>query len=124
MVFALAGDSTITSDVEPGPVPSPSSSILGVVFLAFAVATLFVARLAVVFFLVVLAFAILVHRSVVAASGRIFQPRSFKQSAQVVERDTSLELHERALDDVLQLQAVDGAPAVQEQEMPHRFGGQ
>ena len=63
------------------------------------------------------------HRRVVAASGRIFQASPFEQPPQVVERDSSLELHESALDDVLQLRAVDRARTVQGQQMAPGVGG-
>src|SRR3954468_8451426 len=72
IVFAFAGDSTITSDVDPDSGPAPfSSTSTDADFRARAGAAVFAARLVAVFFLAVLAFAILMHRYVVAASGRI-----------------------------------------------------
>ena len=64
MVFALAGDSTITSDVEPGSDGPSSSMIRAAPFLArvglvVALApTIFAVRFRAVVFLAVLAFAI------------------------------------------------------------------
>jgi hypothetical protein len=71
IVFALAGDSTITSEVDPGSDGPSSSTILLVLFLArvgldaepaaltiFAVRVRFVAAFVAVVFLAVLAFAI------------------------------------------------------------------
>src|SRR3954463_16199241 len=123
MVFAFAGDSTITSDVDPDSGAAPLSSTSGVVFRARGLALALETLLAAVFFLAVLAFAILMHRYVVAVSGRIFQASSLEQSTQLVEGNAPLKLHERALDDVLQLDAVDGARAIERQEMSPCIGG-
>jgi hypothetical protein len=62
------------------------------------------------------------HRSVVAASRRVFQASSLEQSAQIVESNPSLELQEGSLDDVLQLEPVDRARAVEREQMTPRFG--
>jgi hypothetical protein len=57
--LALAGDSTITSEVEPGSTATPSSSIFDALLRALVVAPPFATRfVAVIFFLAVLAFAI------------------------------------------------------------------
>src|SRR3954451_16782028 len=113
MVFAFAGDSTFTSDVDPDSGAAPLSSTSGVVLRARGLALDLETLLVAVFFLAVLAFAILVHRYVVAVSGRIFETSSLEQSTQIVECDSTLELHERALDDVLELDAIDGAGAIE-----------
>src|SRR5947209_6703932 len=130
MVFAFAGDSTITSDVPPGSLPLLSSTISGSTRFAFVARAdaVFVARFAFVAVLladlVVLARAMfLVHRVVVAAGGRIFQASSFQQTAQIVERDASIELHKRALDDVLELQSTDRPRTAERQQMAPRFRG-
>ena len=127
IVFALAGDSTITSDVPPGSLRLLSSMISGSACFAFdARDAVFVARFFAVVFaaaLVVLARAIfLVYRVVVVASGRIFQTSSFEKPTQIVERDASIELHQRALDDVFELRPANRPRPAERQQMPPRFG--
>src|SRR5919201_5041646 len=122
IVFAFAGDSTMTSDVAPSS-PLPRSSDSASADFAFDTrAVAFVARFVFAFVVLpVLAFAILVHRSVVAASGRIFQASSFEKPTQIVERNPTVELHQCALDDVLQLHVADRSRPAERQQMTPRF---
>jgi len=60
-----------------------------------------------------------VHDCVVALAGRVIQARTFQQSPQVIERDPAFELEQGTLDDVLELEAVDGAEPVRESRCPH-----
>lgn len=120
----------MTSEVPPGSLPLLSSTISGSAFFAFdARDAVLVARFVfdVVFAaaLVVLARAIfLVYRVVVAASGRIFQTSSFEQAAQIIERNPSIELHQRPLDDVLELEAADRSRPAERQQMAPCLGGE
>src|SRR5919201_1186104 len=112
IVFAFAGDSTMTSDVAPSS-PLPRSSDSASADFAFDTrAVAFVARFV---------FAIVVHRSVVAASGRIFQASSFEKPTQIVERNPTVELHQCALDDVLQIHVADRSRPAERQQMTPRF---
>src|SRR2546423_13181164 len=62
------------------------------------------------------------HRSVVAVAGGVFQPGSLEQPTEVVECYPAVELHERPLDDVLELEAIYGPRAIEREQMPPCFG--
>jgi len=126
MVFALAGDSTMTSDVDPaGAGGPPSSTSTAATFRAFDfVADFFFAagrrflaapgraelprpettRVTVSsipsdFFRAILS----VNRSVIGRGARRVIPSAFHERTQVVERDPPVDLHQRPLDDMLEL---------------------
>jgi len=127
MVFAFAGDSTMTSDVEPAGAGGPSSSTtLGAAlrdrtFVAdfFLAADLRPAVLApgraalprpAIRRVTVSSIPSDFFRAMLSVNGRVIRgrtrrviPRAFHECPQIVERNSPVDLHERSLDDVLEL---------------------
>ena len=143
IVFAFAGDSTMTSDVVPAAAAGYSSSttarlprvpavlvaVLVAVLAALRFATVFVAvpalffaavRLVVVF----LAAMSLVYGLGIRRSARIVEPGSFHHRAQVVEGDASVELDHRSLDHLLELCGVERSGIVEREQMAPRLRGE
>ena len=52
------------------------------------------------------------------------EPGAFHQGAEVVQRDASIYLEKRSLDDVLELRRIESAGAGQREQMPPRFGSE
>src|SRR6185369_1637701 len=107
MVFALAGDSTMTRD-EP---PAPSAP------LSISVTTFFFVR----FFATGFRAAMSVHRF------RTFRDRRRKastldQRAQIIERDAPVDLHQSTLDELFQLRRRHHTRARQGQQLAPRLG--
>lgn len=63
-----------------------------------------------------------VHRHVVAAESIFHEAHTFHECAQVVEDDASVDLTERAFDEVLELGRIEQAGAAQGDQVPPRFG--
>src|SRR5687768_2145500 len=107
MVLALAGDSTTTRVVEPGSNGASSSSTI-LDFRDFtprAAAPAFFAVFLAAFFLAI-AMGRLVNRLVVARRAGVFQARALEHPAKVFEGDPAVDLHQGALDYVLELDRV------------------
>src|SRR3954463_174816 len=129
IVFAFAGDSTITSEVDPAGAAGYSSASAtlrprAVVFLAAAFFT--VVFLAAVFFAAVLFLAamVLVYGLSIRRGARILESGSIHHGAQVVERDAAVELQHRPLDYLLELRGVERSGAGQREQMAPRLGGE
>ena len=59
----------------------------------------------------------------VVSTGRfVVVPRSLEKGSEVVQRDASVDLRQRALDDVLQVGGAQRATAIQLEKMTPRFG--
>src|SRR5689334_20420815 len=130
MVFAFAGDSTMTSDVEPAGAGGPSSSttlgaalrertLVADFFLAAdlrpavlapgrdalprpAMRRVTVSSIPSDFFRAMLS-ALSVNGRVIGGRTRRVIPRAFHECPQIVERNSPVDLHERSLDDMLEL---------------------
>ena len=131
MVLAFAGDSTMTSDVEPAGAGGPSSSttlgaalrerafVADVFFLAAdrrpavlapgraalprpAMRRVTVSSIPSDFFRAMLSELSVNGRVIGGRTGRVI-PRAFHECSQIIESDPAVDLHERSLDDVLEL---------------------
>src|SRR5436190_24171092 len=106
MVFAFAGDSTMTSD-DPPPLSAP---------LSISVTTFFLVRFAVVFRAAMSVYRLGPFR------WRGYEPRPFDKRAQVIERNASLDLNEGALDDLLELGVVYRTRSREREKLPPCIG--
>src|SRR5258708_21566825 len=137
MVWAFAGDSTMTSDVVPAGSSGNSSSTTAA-FFALLRAPLAAVRepaavfragealfLAVVFFAVVdfLAAISLVNSLCRRRGGGVVVAGPFHHRAQIIACNASVELQHGALDDLLQLRGIERSRTSQCQQMPPCLGG-
>src|SRR5687768_2548489 len=124
MVLALAGDSTTTSVVVPGSNGASSSTTIFDFrdFTPRAAAPAFFAVFLAVFFLAI-AMGCLVNRLVVARRAGVLEARALEHPAKVFEGDSAVDLHEGALDYVLELDRVDRTRAAERKEVAPGVGG-
>ena len=61
---------------------------------------------------------------VVARSAGVFQARAFEHASKVFERDTAIDLDERPLDDVLELDRVNGTRSAEGEQVSPGFRGE
>jgi len=54
----------------------------------------------------------------------VLEAGAFEKAAKIFQSDSTIDLHESALDDMLELQRIDGAGATQRQEVSPRLGGE
>ena len=61
---------------------------------------------------------------VVRRAAGILETRPFKETPKVFQGDPAIDLHEGSLDDVLELEGIDGTRAAQGEKVAPRVGGE
>ena len=62
------------------------------------------------------------HRLIVSTGHFVIVPRSLEKGPEILQGDASVDLRERALDDVLQVGGAQRPAAIQCEKMPPRLG--